>query len=286
MMIFFVLLILTATAEAWIKCISIYGLETQAKNFVCNWAQPVSFYLRELSRLNFNTIRVPFSYEYVQQGDFSKFDDMIRLTKQYNLSVLLDLHRVWNSHQGPSPEEGISLNEFIEKGWFPVLDRYQNESHVIGHNVYNEYVDSNLTYIHQYSERVLKSVENRYPGRFVYYVTGVVWASSLSNVDLEYLPFSDRIRYSIHRYPWHNGNENDWDVVFGKNQDHLIVGEFGFKMKDVEWARRFVSYLKKKNIRDGCFWTVAHSSDTDGLWYDNCQDVDWPKYLVLDELWH
>jgi hypothetical protein len=281
--IFFALLP-TLTAS-WTKCISIYGLETLSRNFVCSWVNPVEFYLKELHRLNFDTIRVPFSYQYVREGDFSKLDEIVNVTQKYNLSVLLDMHRVWSTHQGPSPEEGITLDEFIEKGWFPVLDRYTNFTHVVGHNVYNEYQLSDLHYISTYTERVLRSVENRFPGRFVYYVTGYVWASTLHELDLDHLPFSNRIKYSIHRYAWHGSNEVDWDHHFGLHTDHLIVGEFGFKSSQFDWARQFIAYLKRKNIRDACFWTVAHSGDTDGLWFDTCTEVDWAKYEVLDQLW-
>lgn len=281
-----IFLLFLPAVSAWMKCISIYGLETPSKNFVCSWAHPVEFYIQELKRLNFDTLRLPFSYQYVQENNFQKMDEFFDVAEKYNMSILLDMHRVWSDHQGSNPEEGISLDEFIAKGWFPVLDRYVNRTSLKGHNVYNEYTDSNLSYIINYSERVLWSVENRFPNRFMYYVTGIVWASSLLNFDLEYLPFANRIRYSIHRYAWHGTNENDWDVLFGKNLNHVMVGEFGFKQKDFGWARQFIAYLRRKGIQDGCFWTIAHSSDTDGLWYDNCNEIDWEKYKILDVLWN
>jgi hypothetical protein len=288
MKIIFFLLGLIHSTIAYTKCISIYGLETLARNFVCAWVHPVEFYVKELKRLNFTMLRLPFSYQYVQENNFAKMDEFFSVAEKYNMSINLDMHRVWSDHQGPQPEEGITLNEFIAKGWFPVLDRYVNHTSLIGHNIYNEYVNSDIPYIVSYSERVLLAVEQRYPKRFTYFVTGYIWSSSLQDFDLDRLPFSNRIKYSIHRYVWHGSNETDWDKVFGSHLDQVVVGEFGFRNndKDMTWARKFIAYLKRKNIQDACYWTIAHSSDTDGLWYDNCDVIDWEKYKVLDQLWH
>jgi hypothetical protein len=281
--IFLTLASLVFSVSAWMKCISIYGLETPAKNFVCTWTNPLEFYVKELARLKFDTLRLPFSYEWVRQGDFSKMDLFFDVAEKYNVSVLLDLHRVWSDHQGPGPEEGISLNEFLWNGWMPVLNRYVNRTVLKGHNVYNEYTGNDVGYITHYSEVVIRAIEEKFPGRFDHYVTGYVWASTLHTLDLDYLP---RVRYSIHRYKWHGYNENDWDHHFSHhNSSEILVGEFGFKTQDFDWARQFINYLKRRNIRDACFWTIAYSSDTDGLWHDDCTNLDWQKYEVLDQLW-
>lgn len=282
----FLLSILPTLAQAWTKCIAIYGLETTSRNFVCSWAHPVEFYMKELRRLNFSTIRIPFSYEWVQEKDFKHMDHIFDVAEQYNLTILLDMHRIWSTHQGPSPEEGITLDEFIEKGWLPILDRYHNRTCLKGHNVYNEYTGHDVAYITRYSEQVIQAVEHIYPNRFTYYVTGYVWASTLAQLDMDHLGLGHRLIYSIHRYIWHGLNTPDWDIPFGQHLDHIIVGEFGFKDSEFNWARSFIGYLKGHNITDACFWTIAHSHDTDGMWYDDCEHVNWEKYKLLDTLWH
>lgn len=269
------------------KCISIYGLETPLRNFVCSWVRPVEYYVKELKRLHFNTLRIPFSYEYVQQKDWKNLDHLFDLSDAYNMSVLLDMHRIWSSHQGPGPEEGITLNDFIEKGWFPILDRYINRTSLVGHNVFNEYTGNDVQYMTDYSARVTLAIEYRYPKRLVHYITGTVWSSSLHSVSLDFLNFTSKeLLYSVHRYAWHGTNQTDWDRHFGDHLDHMIVGEFGWKDVDTNWAKQFIEYLKRKRVRNACFWTVAHSSDTDGMWFDDCLNVNWNKYKILDELWH
>jgi hypothetical protein len=68
----------------------------------------------------------------------------------------------------------------------------------------------------------------------------------------------------------------------------VSVGEWGFKSErwdEVSWAKEFVAYLKKHNIRDTYFWTIAHSGDTGGLWHDDCENIDMSKYVIIKSLW-
>ena len=56
--------------------------------------------------------------------------------------------------------------------------------------------------------------------------------------------------------------------------------------KQVEWAKRFIKYLKEKGIRDTSYWTVAHSHDTGNLYQDDCDIIKWDSYLLLTTLWY
>jgi hypothetical protein len=58
-----------------IRGMNYYGLETPGQDFVCGWAHRPDYYLKILNDLNFNSIRLPFSLEYIRNGDFSKMDE-------------------------------------------------------------------------------------------------------------------------------------------------------------------------------------------------------------------
>lgn len=272
------------------KGISIYGLETPLKNFVCSWVHPVEFYIENLRNLGFNVIRLPFSYEYIMQNDLSKMDHFMEMAYVYNMNVVLDLHRIRSSHQSPTPEDGVSINEIISM-WKNVLRRYEHYSNFIGHNCYNEYQGQNIPYLQAYHQLIFTEIELEFPNRFIYFATGYTWSGNIHGFSLEHLPFHDRIVYSVHKYIFSGtGNEQDWEYSFGNEfpPEKLCIGEWGWKQQnpeEVEWAQRFIQYLKRKNIRNTAFWTIAHSGDTDGIYLDDCITLDKKKYQLLQTLW-
>lgn len=287
-MLLILFLLIVNYVQAWLKCASIYGLETENRNFVCQNVNYHTYYLDHLKSLGFNTVRLPFSYQWVTEGDFSKMDDMIGSCYVRNISVILDFHRVWSSHQGPSPEEGISMDDYVNS-WITMLDRYTYYPNVIGHNAFNEYQGSDIDYLKHFSSKLFTTVEERYPNRFLYFATGYNWAGNLRNFSLEDLPFHDRIVYSIHKYAFSGtADREDWDYTFPVEQfpaNKVGVGEFGFLKQDEGWAIRFIDYLRERGIQSACFWTVAHSHDTDGLWRDDCVTFDWGKFNIANRLW-
>ncbi len=278
-----------------IKGINFYGLETPSLDFVCGWQHRPSFYLHKLDELGFNSIRLPFSLEYVRTGDFEKMDEFFDSIKKYpNMTVTLDMHRVFSSHQGPTPTENwITMNMFLE-GWRKIISRYEKNDQLMGIDVFNEYQGTDSNYWNGMLRNIVTDIEKHFPNRFEYFVGGTRWGGDIHEIDLESLPFHDRIHYTIHKYIFSTSGsdrEKDWDWSFGpfKNQTGKIsVGEWGFKSErpdEVQWAKEFVAYLKKNNIRDTYFWTIAHSGDTGGLWKDNCEDVDMEKYEIIKSLW-
>lgn len=52
----------------------------------------------------------------------------------------------------------------------------------------------------------------------------------------------------------------------------------------MDFGREFVSYLLKKGIKNQEFWTIAHSGDTGGLWYDDCDTLNMNKYNIIKPL--
>lgn len=286
----FILLYLPV-CQAIYKCLSYYGIETEMRNFVCSWYKPVDYYIPKLKQLGFNTLRFPFSFQYTQENDFRNLDLGIATAHKYNMSVILDYHRIWNNKQGESPlSDGLSIDQWLES-WLVVLRRYKDFSNVVGMNVWNEYQQKDVNFIRWYSETLLNRVEQEMPNRMVYFITGTNWGNDLRGMSMEHLPYKDRIFYSVHKYPWSNTrDENDWEMTFGNVEgipvNKLIVGELGWvENKDEEWAISFFNYLKKKGIRDTCFWTHSNSHDTGNLYNDDCQIFKLDNYLLLKSFW-
>ena len=282
-------------AEEAIRCMSIYGCETSLSNWVCSWKHDVEWYIEKLYDLQFNTLRLPFSRQYVLQNDFSNYDRAMNKAYELNMSVILDLHRIYSDYQDPTPfSRGLTMDEF-KSTWFTMLDRYKWFPK-LSMNAYNEYQLADPVLLNDYTRELFKSVEERYPDLIKrYYSTGTRWSGDLAGVYID-LPFQERVHYSIHKY-WFSlpkdgttDYEHDWDVSIplSLNSSKIIVGEFGWKSqepKEVAWAHRFLDYLKRRGIVDTCAWTVAHSTDTNGWWLDDCETFDWAKYSILKDFW-
>lgn len=289
-------LLTSGVHERRIRGINYYGLETPSRDFVCGWQHRPSFYLGHLDRLGFNSIRLPFSLEYVRQGNFDKMDEFFETIKAYpNMTVTLDMHRVFSSHQGPTPtEDWITMDTFLE-GWRTIIRRYRNHPQLHGIDVFNEYQGTDSNYWNGVLRTIVKDIEKAFPDRFEYFVGGIRWGGDIHDIDLEDLPFADRIHYTIHKYIFSTvgyDREKDWDFSFGpfKNRTSKVsVGEWGFKSErwdEVNWAKEFVTYLRKHDLRDTYFWTIAHSGDTGGLWHDDCETIDMSKFEIIQSLWN
>jgi endoglucanase len=284
---FFGVLACLPVVSAVIKGYNFYGLETPRKDFVCSWANPISYYIDKLYDLGFNAIRLPFSLEYVREGNFARMDDFFRaVSKHPDIRVVMDLHRVFASHQGDVPTEGgTTLHQFIA-GWNLILQRYHQNPQVVAVDIYNEYQGTDEKYWNSIAKQIVQGIEDKFPNRFVYYVGGTRWGGNLHGISLEDLPFAHRINYTIHKYHF-SGDPSEWDWSFGEYKHKVNVGEWGFfseKPEQVEWAKRFIAWLISKGIRDNFFWTIAHSGDTNGIWRDDCQNIDWQKYDIIKSL--
>lgn len=289
-----VLLLLPLFCQALndVRGIAIYGLETDHRGFVCDWVNPVDVYINSLAKLGFNLIRVPFSYQYIQEGDFSKLDHILQLCANNQLNVVLDMHRIWSWTQGPSPTDGISLEQFTG-AWEAVLARYKDNPFVIGHNIYNEYQGSDPETVQVYTRKVMAAIERGFPGRFIYFLTGPRWGGSLVGMSMEDLPYAGRIYYSVHKYHFSgDGSQRDWEESFANlpwlPPEKIVIGEFGWDARDPkqeEWATRFLTFLQRRNITMSSYWTIAHSHDTGNLYQDDCVTINWKHYGLLKRYW-
>jgi aryl-phospho-beta-D-glucosidase BglC (GH1 family) len=274
-----------------IRGINVFGIETPRKDIDCTWKHPVEYYIDQLYNANFNYLRIPFSLEYVQEGNWDVMDNLLATISRYDgLNVSLDMHRVFASHQGETPfEGGTSLTEFTD-GWITILNRYKHYPFLTHADVFNEYELLDTIFWNTVSSQIIYKIEEAIPERFKYFVGGTRWGGTLEGIDLEDIPFSDRIFYTLHKYSFSGvGTEEEWKTSLGSYPEKVSVGEWGFNSdvpEDVEWAKRFIAWLKKVGIRDTFFWvSVANSGDTGGLYETDCQTFDWYKYSIIQTLW-
>lgn len=276
------------THDDSIQCMNFYGLETNRMGLVCDWSHEFTWYLDKLmTHLDINTIRIPFSYEYVKYHSITLLDEFIHECQKRNLKVILDWHRTWVDHQGPTPEEGISLEEFIET-WIWLLQRYP---HIYGVGIFNEIQDDDFGYTNALHRRVISEIEDRFPGKFHYFAGCPRWGGDCSLMELSNMSTWNRTFIEVHKYIFSGTSDTaDWDHSIPNRIDpeRWFVGEVGWKQEIVqerEWAERFLSYLIARNITNVCAWTIAHSGDTEGWWRDDCENFNWEKAALLRSFW-
>lgn len=274
-----------------IKCMNFYGLETERKAFVCDWLHPPEWYITTLiSDMGINTLRIPFSYEYYIYNNLYHLDDIMFIAEKHGLRVILDYHRTWATHQGPTPEEGISMTQFLDL-WISILDRFQHYNSLFGVGVFNEIQTSDLAYTVNMHRYIITAIEDRFPGRFHFFAGCPQWGGNCSGIDLSDMPTWDRTYIEVHKYQFSGSSTpEDWEVSIPRTipADHWFIGETGWKHDitiEREWATGFIEYLKSRNINNVCGWTIAHSHDTDGWWHDDCDTFNHNKADLFNNIW-
>lgn len=280
-----------------IKCINYYGFETERKRPVCDWVHQPDFYLKTLKEyLDINTIRLPFSYEYVNSGDLSGMDSFINLTTTYQIQIILDYHRTWATHQGPEPLENVSMSQ-ISKVWSMLASRYYDNPYVIGLGVFNEYQGRNKTYLNLYHRTITAFVEKHHPGRYYFFLGCATWGHDCNGIEYNFPNISmDRIYIDFHTYhfiydKWQDDNLQKTlyeQLPITIPPSNIFVGEFGWKQdvqSDKDWALEALKHFKLRNITSICGWTIAHSGDTGGWFNDDCMTFRYDKADILKSFW-
>lgn len=276
------------------KCISIYGLETNLRNTVCSWKHPAAYYIEQVKKLGFDTLRIPISIQYITESNYDVLDGIFHSAEEHQMHIILDFHRVGNNRQEETWDKGIDENSFVSNEdemlnfMLTVVSRYSDSPALLGMNSWNEYTGRDVNYKKKWDIRVFNQIENSYPNRFLYFAVGLFWGNTLSGYSLEDLPYKDRIIYGVHKYHFSGtGDRSDWESSFGTlyPPEKIMIGEYGFRdPEDMWWGKAFVSYLQEKKIKNHCFWTIAHSGDTGGLWSDDCENLNQNKLAVIKPL--
>lgn len=289
------LLPLLSAAQDITKGIAWFGLETQYNGLMCTWQNSVAWNLKRIQDLGFNTVRIPFSHDYVRAGNWHGMDELFEEVTKTNLSLVLDFHRLKNTHQSFKPwTDDVTFDDFL-KSWELILNRYENHTQLVGVDVWNEYQGDNFVEWNNIARQIVDFIDKRY-GRhnWTYYVQGTNWAGNIHDVFLDDMDCADRIRVTIHKY-WFSDKEpleENWEYSFGLvNHDptKICVGEYGFisgHPDEVKWFDRFTIWLKSKGIRDSFFWTWSwNSGDTGGVLLDDCTSIDCAKMYRLKSFW-
>lgn len=286
----FTLLATITQGHAQIRGISLFGLETDHVGFMCDWVNPVDYYVRKIQGLGFNYLRIPFSYEYVLQGDLRELDHIVLLASQQQLSIILDFHRVWNDRQAPTPfSDNISITEF-QDAWLSLAFRYNKFDHVQFLDIYNEYVPEDPAPLKEYTLDTIQRINSALPKRYNFLVSGTHWSSDFSSVNYNDNSLAAQIYYSVHKYPFSYKSENRkaWDQSFGKvglPVERIIVGEWGWAKKDEQWATDFAAYLQKEHIFHNVFWSLSQSGDTYNLYADDCITFHDDVFRIIQSAW-
>lgn len=134
-----------------------FGFETDTHIVHGLWARDYESQLQQISELGYNTIRLPYSVQMLDeqsingvdfsQGSNSDFqnktpleamDIFIKKAAQYDLMILLDSHRLNNQY---IPELWYD-NQYSEQDWIDawtqLAERYKDEPNVIGADLKNE----------------------------------------------------------------------------------------------------------------------------------------------------
>lgn len=81
-------LTLLPTVSAVIRGLSWFGLETERMDLTCTWQNDLDWNLAAIQDLGFTHLRVPFSYDYIQRGDWSVMDELFNKEQATSLSSL------------------------------------------------------------------------------------------------------------------------------------------------------------------------------------------------------
>lgn len=267
-----------------IRCVNFYGIETERKAPVCDWQHEPQYYLEQLKAgYGLNTIRLPYSRDYVLGNDFRKMDALIDTCQSLNISVILDYHRTYCTHQGKTPTEGITLGQFLDTH-LTLLNRYQNK--IWGVSVFNEIQITDSNYTNRINHMVANAIESQFPNKYQYFFGCANWGHDCSGITIP-KEFENRSFIDIHQYAF-TDNQTTRNSTFPLYipASRYFIGEIGANQHDMPWFRNYLSYLLSRNISNLCLWTIAHSGDTGGLWKDDCQTLEHEKVDLLADFFN
>lgn len=259
------LLIIAIIADSY-RCVNFYGLETPEKKFVCSWQHDPAWYLDKMKKLiNLDSVRLPFSYEYASCSDFKEMDSFIEACDQRNITVILDYHRGYADHQGPSPVEQLITQEMWIDLLVAVLDRYETKKSVVAISLFNEFQITNTSLVEEMQLEAIDAIEMAFPNRYHYMVSCIDWGKDCSSM-WKTLP-NNHTFVEVHSYGFSAGKLPSPGVK-------IFIGEIGWRKNETKEFQIFKSLMKRRRIKDMCLWTIAHSRDTDNLFKDDCETAN------------
>jgi hypothetical protein len=248
------------------RCVNFYGLEVPQKKLVCSWQHDPSWYLEKMKQvIKIDSVRLPFSYEYVCCSNMTDMDAFIDSCEKLGIDVILDYHRGFADHQGGSPiENGITKEMWINALLY-ILERYQDRPHVRAIGLFNEFQGFDKLSAESLQQEAVTAIEDIFPGRFEYMLGCVDWGKDCTDM-WNAIP-NNRSLVEMHSYGFFVGKP---PTVHHR----VFVGEIGWRANETNNFNLFKQIVRKRRIKDICLWTVAHSMDTKTLFQDDCETIN------------
>lgn len=283
-MILLLILLHLALATPPIRCVNFYGIETERKAPVCDWQHEPKWYLQKLKEgYGLNSIRLPYSKEYVAGGDWKKMDAIVETCHVMDIKIIVDYHRTYSTHQGKIPTEGITLGQFLDTH-LAVLNRYQDK--IWGVSIFNEIQITDQDYTNEINHMAVHAIESQFPHKYRYFLGCANWGHNCSAIELPQ-GLENRSFVDIHQYPFTDNITTRAEIFPARiPPDRWFVGEIGAKDEEIPWLRAYLDYLDQRNVTNLCYWTIGHSSDTGGLWKDDCETMIQAKVDLLAEFFN
>ena len=289
-----------ANEEYRIKGINWFDIETRCNCPHGLWIHNTEFYLNLIQAKQFNSIRVPFSFEVAMNLDVVLPPDCISAdpyvwgftarkylhhlfyhAQKRKISILLDFHSDHGLIQ-PYPTSGISKNQIFQ-AWKNILEEYSPYKNLIGIDIKNE-PHGGVNW-QEWSEFVLEFisfVKTTIPSfQGLFWVQGIeeesdssAWGGSFSKLDTNLgVNPNPRIVFSPHVYGVSVRGINSltdgpvqWDGWFGFLNNYyenlVCIGEIGgFNGgSDATWHLNVLNYLVSKGITNFYYWCLNPDS--------------------------
>lgn len=215
-----------------IQGISWFGFESETVVLAGLDKHPIGFYFDVMAQHGINSIRIPFSEEWIyynfeyqpdpmylssnpeltNKKSIEILDHIFGITKSRNMTILLDLHRlnyksisqIWYS----TDSERYTVDTFQET-WIKILDRYHEHVNLIGVDILNEphdaitYGDDNpSTDWFKFANQTIFFMNNQYKNHsWLIFVQGINWGRIFPKFNSKALLFKGKnVVYSPHTY--------------------------------------------------------------------------------------
>jgi endoglucanase len=302
-----------------IKGVNYFGFEELHCNVIHGlWANELNFYLNFVQENNFNSLRIPISYELGMNKDLLPNYDCIDLEKnpkmknktsreilhllfeeanKRDIYILLDMHTKDNIITSKAELSYI-------KSWLNILPEFMKYNNLLGIDLKNEpHFNENWNDYMLFISTALYQIDNiNFKG--LYFIEGIQTATSCWGCSFEdlnknnFLINNPKVVFSPHAYGYDvrgdiviNDNENKFENWFGFlteiSDNAVLIGEFGglITSLDKEWHKKFSDYLKKKKLTSFYFWSLnCNSRDTEGLLKSDWKTPENYKLEYLDDL--
>lgn len=291
-----------------LKGINWFGLETT--DFTLGGLQhnTLDFYLKLLETHRFNALRIPFSEECIyfrpcissitNRSVLESLDDLFDKTFDFQIAIILDLHRLRPEYASPSWFLSKYTYETFSKTWHLLMKRYGNRTNLLGINLFNEPHDiaMNTSFYVNTMLSLKNDLVTAFPNlQTLFFLDGLHWGK-----DFRDFPISNDFVYSIHNYgpsilpnlPYdRNVWTKDWMDQFGflfQYDVATVVTEWGGRYqspKDIDWMNEFASYLMEHSRTDNFYWALnPDSKDVGGLLQENWNFLDTHKLQLLNTM--